>query len=324
MKIKEITLKNFKKFENLTLAFQSLDCLVGGNNSGKSSLLQSLALFDFCLHQCLTKPNGKPIALKNRTVAWQDFSVLPVTNPIDIWHNRTVQARKTRLLSEIEVTFDNEKRVKTTIDFNYNRFAISTHTDSDENWLNELKNFKIAYLPIFSNLQTKEEKRTQLSIRNELDRGNVNSVIRNLLLTLKERGDEILLIELLKRCFPTIEQLNIAFDEANQQHIEVSYKEENSKKTFDLFLAGTGFQQFIYLFGFILLEQPQVILLDEPDKHLHGHLQKALYAELETLAEAGKQILFATHSRDLISCVEPENIIHLYDGKAERQIFERF
>jgi predicted ATP-dependent endonuclease of OLD family len=73
MKIKKITLKNFKKFENLTLTLQSLDCLVGGNNSGKSTLLQSLALFDFCLHQCLTKPNGKPISLKNRAILEEDF-----------------------------------------------------------------------------------------------------------------------------------------------------------------------------------------------------------------------------------------------------------
>jgi hypothetical protein len=36
------------------------------------------------------------------------------------------------------------------------------------------------------------------------------------------------------------------------------------------------------------------------------------------LVEEGKQILFATHSRDLIGCVEPENMIYLQEGKAER------
>ncbi len=72
------------------------------------------------------------------------------------------------------------------------------------------------------------------------------------------------------------------------------------------------------MFGFILLEQPNVILLDEPDVHLHGQLQKALLDELGRLLDNHRQVLFATHSRDLISSVKPENIINLHDGKAQR------
>jgi energy-coupling factor transporter ATP-binding protein EcfA2 len=241
-----------------------------------------------------------------------------VIRGIDLWYEQTIQIKRKRILIEIEVLFENEKVVKTTIDFHLNRFLLSTQTELDENWLNQLKFFKISYLPAFSNLQIKEEKRTQLSIRNELGRGNVNAVIRNLLLALKEEKRENALGDLLRRCFPSIESFKIAFDEGSMQYILVSYKEANSRKEFDIFLAGSGFQQFIYLFGFILLEQPDIILLDEPDCFLHGHLQKALYNELGRLVEDGKQILFATHSRDLIGCVEPENMIHLYDGKAER------
>lgn len=318
MKIKKITLKNFKKFENLTVVLQPLDCLVGGNNSGKSSLLQSLALFDFCLHQCLTKPNGKPIGLKNRTILEEDFWVLPFTRGRDLWYEQIIQIKKKQILIEIEVVFDNEKVVKTTIGFHFNRFLLSTQTDEVENWLYQLKDFKISYLPVFSNFQIKEEKRTQLSIRNELGRGNVNGVMRNLLLALKEEKRENALEELLKRCFPSIESFTIEFDEASMQYISVGYKESQRLKALDIFSAGTGFQQFVYLFGFILLEQPHLILLDEPDSYLHGHLQKALYNELARLVDDGKQILFATHSRDLIGCVEPENMLHLYDGKAER------
>jgi predicted ATPase len=318
MKIKKITLKNFKKFENLTLVLQPLDCLVGGNNSGKSSLLQSLALFDFCLHQCLTKRNGNPLSLKNRTIFEEDFLVLPMIRAVDLWYEQMLQVKKKRILIEIEVVFEHEKVVKTTIDFHLNRFLLSTQTELDENWLNQLKNFKISYLPAFSNLQIKEEKRTQLSIRNELGRGNVNAVIRNLLLALKEENRESVLENLLRRCFPSIESFKIEFDEGSMQYIMVSYKEANHQKEFDIFSAGSGFQQFIYLFGFILLEQPDIILLDEPDCFLHGHLQKALYNELARLVEDGKQILFATHSGDLIGCMEPENIIYLDDGKAER------
>ncbi len=86
-----------------------------------------------------------------------------------------------------------------------------------------------------------------------------------------------------------------------------------------MFSAGSGFQQFLYLFGFVRLQQPTMILLDEPNVHLHGILQKALLRELGGLVQEGKQVLFATHSRDLINGITPENVISLEDdGGASR------
>ena len=319
MIIHSLKIENFKKFGDLKVEFEQLDCLVGGNNSGKSTILQALALFDFCLHQCLSKTNGKPITLKNRSISEEDFVVLPVTRGTDLWHDRIWQAKNKHILIAIIVEFDNEKTVKTTLDFNFNRFSIATETEDKEEWLTELQNFKISYLPVFSTFQTKEEKRTSLAIRNELSRGNVNTVIRNLLLSLKEKNEENTLVELLQRAFPAIKKIKIQFDEAAQQFIEVNYLEEGKKKEFDIFSAGSGFQQFIYLFGFILLEKPNVILLDEPDVHLHGQLQKNLFYELHKLVEhENKQVIFATHSRDLITIVPPENIIRVSENQVQR------
>lgn len=319
MQIKRLQLKNFKKFKLLDVNLQGLDCLIGSNNSGKSTLLQALALFDFCLHQCLSKENGKGLVLKPRSIPEEDFVVLPVTRGTDLWHDKIWQARNKHILIEIIVTFDNDKYVETTLDFNFNRFSIKTTTENNEEWLEQLRKFKISYLPVFSTFLIREEKRTQLAIRNELGRGNVNVVIRNLLLALKEEGREQALKELLQRAFPSIEKLSIDFDEASMQYITVTYLEKGKKKEFDIFSSGSGFQQFIYLFGFILLEQPNVILLDEPDVHLHGQLQKSLFIELQRLTQHNnKQVLFATHSRDLISTVAPENIIYLQDSNAAR------
>jgi predicted ATP-dependent endonuclease of OLD family len=50
MFIKSVQIENFKRLKELNVELKSLDCLVGSNNSGKTTLLQALALFDFCLH----------------------------------------------------------------------------------------------------------------------------------------------------------------------------------------------------------------------------------------------------------------------------------
>lgn len=42
--IKSLTLRNFKSIENETYSFTNLDLLVGINNSGKSTILQALAI----------------------------------------------------------------------------------------------------------------------------------------------------------------------------------------------------------------------------------------------------------------------------------------
>jgi predicted ATPase len=317
MQIKTLEIANFKKFKNLEVPFGDINCLVGGNNSGKSTTLQALALFDFCLHQCLSQTNGKPITLKNRSITEEDFVVLPVAKGTDLWHDKITLSQNKHVLIHIKITFDNDKCVETKLDFNFNRFSITTETDTNPEWLNQLKDFKVSYLPVFSTFQTKEEKRTSLAVRNELSKGNVNSVIRNLLLSLKEKKEEQKLIDLLKRAFPEMKHMTINFDEAAQQYIDVTYKEENKKKEFDIFSAGSGFQQFIYLFGFIFLEEPNVILLDEPDVHLHGTLQTQLYTELKKLVETEKkQVVLATHSRDLITALPPEIIISIASNNA--------
>jgi hypothetical protein len=165
----------------------------------------------------------------------------------------------------------------------------------------------------------REERRTPAVIEDELARGRVNAVVRNLLLDLRrdEQGYRQL-EEVLRRVFPALRGLKIDFDEANDRYITVTYTEEGHARSFDLFSAGSGLQQFVYLFGFIFLRKPTTILLDEPDVHLHGLLQRALLTELKRLVEQGRQVLFATHSRELLTRVCPSNLLYLGDDGPKR------
>lgn len=326
MIIKKLTIKNFKRFDSLEVNLTSFDCLVGANNSGKSTLLQSLALFDFVLHNCLSrKPNNgengqkNQLELKNRSIPPEEFVVIPVANAIDLWTDKIAQRAGKHIIVEVSAEFMNGKEVKATVDLNFNRYSISLQTDPDSEWLEKLAKFKISYLPVFSTFLTQEEKRTQAIIEDALSRGRVNSVIRNLLYDLKQKGEIKYLEEVLVNAVPSFKKLNIEFDEVTDKYIDVSFKEEGKRKAFDLFMAGSGFQQFVYLFGFIRLRNPDLVLLDEPDVHLHGTMQAALIDELKKLINReGKQVIFATHSRDIISRLEPDQIISLNGNMANR------
>ncbi len=318
MRVRQVTIENFKRFEKLTISFGDLDCLVGTNNSGKTTLLQALALFDFCVHHCLARKNGH-LEIRNRTIAPEDFYVLPVSDPMDIWHERRAMEGGKQRRVRIIVGFDDGDVVTATVQLNFNRLGVSLEcSDDTPEKLAELAGMRIAYLPVFSSFLPREERRLTAVIEDETARGRVHGIIRNLLLGLSDQrriGD---LEAILKRGFPGLTGLKIEFDDVTDRYIAVTYREAGHPKEFDIFSAGSGFQQFLYLFGFILLREPNVILLDEPDVHLHGVLQHTLLSELRSLVRQGKQILFATHSRDLINHLAPEEILSLDEGEARR------
>lgn len=67
-----------------------------------------------------------------------------------------------------------------------------------------------------------------------------------------------------------------------------------------------------------------MLLLDEPDAHLHSSLQEQLLDSLRTIAVGtDKQILVATHSAEILRNAEPADILHVRaGGKGGRYLFE--
>jgi hypothetical protein len=56
-----------------------------------------------------------------------------------------------------------------------------------------------------------------------------------------------------------------------------------------------------------------LLLIDEPDAHLHLILQRAIHGELRAVAAAGgSQLLIATHSEQLIDSIDPRELCLMY------------
>lgn len=89
----------------------------------------------------------------------------------------------------------------------------------------------------------------------------------------------------------------------------------------DLMVEGYGFLQWLSVLTLALSDETDVLLLDEPDAHLHPHLQIELFRRLREIAELnGKQIAIATHSSDILKEAEPENIVGFRRGKSPRYL----
>jgi energy-coupling factor transporter ATP-binding protein EcfA2 len=83
----------------------------------------------------------------------------------------------------------------------------------------------------------------------------------------------------------------------------------------DLMVEGSGFLQWLSVFALATDPGIDVLLLDEPDAHLHSSLQEQLLDSLRDITSAtGKQALIATHSTEILRNAEPSDILHVRSG----------
>jgi hypothetical protein len=82
---------------------------------------------------------------------------------------------------------------------------------------------------------------------------------------------------------------------------------------FDLASSGSGMLQVLLVLSLLLTHERAVLLIDEPDAHLHLILQRAIYNELRSVAALrGSQLLIATHSEQVIDTVDPRELCLMY------------
>lgn len=209
---------------------------------------------------------------------------------------------------------------------------------------------RLAYLPPFAGMTDKEARTTGAIRRRRIGEGLAGAVLRNILLDMQEhnvaerarvRGDRTkiadpdrarlratdpweLLQQNLRTTFRT-ELLVSPFREEYHSYIQVEVvkgsvdgfklKRHSGYKNRDLMVEGSGFLQWLSVFALATDPEINVLLLDEPDAHLHSSLQEQLLDSLRDVADAtGKQMLIATHSTELLRNAEPSDILHIRSG----------
>lgn len=370
MHVKKITLKKFKKYKDSTLELNNeLSLLVGGNNSGKSSLLQAMATWQFC-KTLLEIEKGRVSWTANATnqglgLGIVDFTPMFLPSLSHLWTNLKSQKQTENdgYTLKIKLFWDdsegNEKFLEMGLSLANDRLFIK-NTSSNIN-PQEIINIdgspnntnipQIAYLPPFAGI-TDRESRLSPAMRNRLiGQGLSGGVIRNSLYdihlsnqnkrqTLKQGRAKIAnkdlaelrendAWEILQKTLFDLFSLKIEVTPFNDQYhsylkIECTAGKVNGyqftkHKNFnarDIMVEGSGFLQWLSVYTLALSEEFNVILLDEPDAHLHTQLQKNLTERLEDITiKKGKQVLLATHSTELIRAYEPYKILSLSNSR---------
>ena len=312
MKIRELHVEKFKRFSSLDLELGDFDLLIGPNQCGKSTVLQALTVFQFCLSATLSSRRATDgtteTVLKHKGFGWEEFTPIPIAHPLDLWTDRFQQRFKRQIRFKIEVIFDTGGKVSMSIGLPHNRFSIHPNAENVAN-LDILRGVSIVFVPSFAGLLVKEQYQTPAMKRALRASGRHGEIIRNTLLELKKYPEKHgQLQRILANAFGT-DLKEIDFDAETDVYIGSQY-DEGRPKLFEIASSGSGLHQFVQILAFIMIEKPTTVLMDEPDAHIHSALQAELLRVIQQIAEAEDvQVVIATHSKELIEAVGPHNII---------------
>lgn len=177
------------------------------------------------------------------------------------------------------------------------------------------------YVPGLAGIPELEEYRSESVVRKGVASGDANLYLRNVLLLIKNKKLLPELTKLMTLIFPDF-SIEIKFDQVHDSHIQVFIRAGANQTAKPIELIGTGVLQALQIFSYATLFKPKLLLLDEPDSHLHPDNQGLLLAEsfVALVENLETKIVVSTHSRHLVEALYGEaNFVWMKDGRIQEQ-----
>ena len=333
--------RNFKCFGEVEVELGNPVVFIGPNNSGKTTALQALALWDIGLKRWNEKWKGKPRPEKRPGVAVnrRDLISVPVPNARLLWRN--LQVRDVQRVEGVQQTQNvrmdiivegvtSGKQWACGLEFDYAN-AESFYCRplrlpaADGKGLermpvpDEAAELNVAFLPPMSGLASNETRLDPGAINVRVGEGRTAEVLRNLCYqVLVERQD----VEAWKTICKQIDNLfGVQLDEPNyiseRGEIEMNYRAGSI--SLDLSSSGRGLQQTLLLLAYMAAHPKSVLLLDEPDAHLEILRQRQIYQTLTELAtKYNSQIIAASHSEVILNEAANRDVVIAFLGAPHR------
>lgn len=296
--INKIRIKKFKSIGDVELVLDKINVLVGGNNSGKSSILQAIQ-FATSVAQTTSSQNVRWVDERlPSSISSNELIYTPIQDVYALGHNGKLKENQD---DAIEISFQagaNEAKVIVRKGRNKNiSIAIEGKVIGEE--LQKVAEPFSIIVPGLAGIPAYEYYKTPSTIKKAAARGDSNSVFRNILLLLsKQQGDWDSFIETLHEIYPNI-NIRISFDEVIDENINVTVGSADNELPIDA--CGTGVLQAIQILSYIYLFKPKILILDEPDSHLHPNNQKKLVEVLKNAQlKSDTQIIISTHSKYIV------------------------
>jgi hypothetical protein len=344
-----LLIRNFKRFEDVDVELGKAVVFIGPNNSGKTTALQALALWDIGLRKWNEKRKGKetPEVRSGVTINRGDLIAVPVPEANLLWRGLHVRS------SQIQDGKQQTRNIRTDITVHGvtggQTWVCGLEFDyaNDESFycrplrLSEGKNpermpipdvssaVRVGFLPPMSGLAAVEDRLDPGAIHRRLGEGRTAEVLRNLCLQVLTDAEGR---ERWAKLKGRIGRLFGVFLEEPQYlpergEVRMSYRDGWSADgldpprgpRLDLSSSGRGLQQTLLLLAYLSANPGTVLLLDEPDAHLEILRQRQIYQILtDAASEQRSQIIAASHSEIVLNEAADRDVVVAFVGKPHR------
>lgn len=338
-KLKSIKVKRFKQLDEIELEVDDTTVLIGANNAGKSSVLQAIHFAVSVAQTAKLVGEGVKWGTDKFEVSFNPTQLLyaPVADVLSLAHGGNLIESASKQI-EIELTLDDGASCLVTVRRGRNRnIQIALRGRAVGERLMDFDRPFTVYAPGLAGIAKEERYMSPGVVRRVVARGDANLVLRNVLLMMKDgqrrernkirtehqkardafdKGQgprpTSLLSQLrenpgpwtrflndMRTLFPGL-HIEIEFDRQRDETINV-YFQQGTGPRLPIDAAGTSILQASQIVAYVALFKPQVLILDEPDSHLHPNNQRALCDLITRLASIRSfRALISTHSRHVL------------------------
>lgn len=320
--VSAVRIQNFKRIADTRIELAPVTYLVGGNNSGKSSVLQALHTAVSCAQTS--------VELSQKVVAEASLRYSPISDFSLLGHGAPYTNREKghRGIVEFEGTAESGDKATYRIEMykarNHNNVGVerSGTAAGFGQVISDPKKLFSVYVPGLAGVPHREQMRGYASVFRKAASGEANFVFRNIIRLLAERNLLGQLESLVGEVLRTDVSFKAEFNADRDLYVDIRLAAPQDSDTQDYLpvdLWGTGILQITQIFAYVLLFKPALLLVDEPDSHLHPSRQKSLGRALEEVADRFNcKVVVSTHSRHLITgASEAVEVVWMKDGRVE-------
>lgn len=335
-----LTIRNFKCLGQVEIELGNPVVFIGPNNSGKTTALQALALWDIGLKRWIERRGTRatPERRSGVTINRRDLIAVPVPDANLLWRNlhvrdvRKVRGKQQTQNIRVDILAEGVTEGKAWacgLEFDYanaESFYCRPLRLSDGERPermpvpSEAAGVQVAFLPPMSGLAANETYLTEGAINVRLGEGRTAEVLRNLCYLVLMEGKGWALWP--RFCDRIKDLFGVQLDEPvlipERGEIAMTYRDHSGVRL-DLSSSGRGLQQTLLLLAHMAVNPGSVLLLDEPDAHLEILRQRQIYQLLTEVArEQDSQIIAASHSEVVLNEAADRDMVVAFLGRPHR------
>lgn len=321
LRISKISLKNFKSFKNITInPNPDFNIIIGENSAGKSTVFEAIHLWEKCYKTYILASRKGFYKVKkstNRYVNYQELDFLRITSDEDLFHDP--KDPNLGKCSEITLTLKNEEVEDNSWELGF-KVTCPTSIENaffrvqpiDENQFTDFAeafceggNFLDEAIFIYqtrpvAGVHQFEPYYNEAQIKRKIQKGYSHEVLRNKIIAKRKSISDLessiseILEKDVKFTMPSDARKNK--DEFIQLDVSI-----DRSKYYDLHLQGSGFLQIVEILSTVeFIEAPlKLLLVDEPDSHIHTKLQHNLLAHLKKIDH--NQFFIISHNDQFVT-----------------------